>query len=232
MIGIYKITNILNNKSYIGQSVNLERRKNEHFSGNTKQYIDEEIALVGKEYFTFEILEYCTQDKLNELEQYWINYYDSFYNGYNKTKGGEYQYCGRPIITKEDVIEIRIAYKNHERRKDVYLKYKDKLSEGGFNHIWDGTTWRYIMPEIYTEENKKMSRQNGQRGENNGQALLSDEEVIHIRERYVNETASQIWQDYSDKYTLGSFKQILIGVKYSHLPIYKKVEKRWINNDK
>lgn len=36
-----------------------------------------------------------------------------------------------------------------------------------------------------------------------------------------------------DKYTLGSFKQILTGVKYSHLPIYKKQQRSWINvNDR
>ena len=52
-----------------------------------------------------------------------------------------------------------------------------------------------------------------------------------IRERYKNETAAQIWEDYKDMYTLGSFKQILIGKKYSHLPIYKKQEKRWINDN-
>lgn len=53
--------------------------------------------------------------------------------------------------------------------------------------------------------------------------------VKKIRTRYQKETANQIWEDYKDKYSLGSFKQILIGVKYSHLPIYKKVERRWIN---
>ena len=49
-----------------------------------------------------------------------------------------------------------------------------------------------------------------------------------IRHRYVNETAEDIWQDYKDKYTLGSFKQILGGTKYSHLPIYKKTRKEWV----
>ena len=67
------------------------------------------------------------------------------------------------------------------------------------------------------------------KGERHTNAKLTDKEVLQIRERYEKETATQIWEDYKDIYTLGSFKQILIGKKYSHLPIYKKTEKRWIN---
>lgn len=87
------------------------------------------------------------------------------------------------------------------------------------------------MPEVYTKENKDFhtNRTRFQKGENHPLAKLTDEEVILIRKRYVTETATQIWQDYKNKYTLGSFKQILTGVKYSNLPIYKKQEKRWIN---
>ena len=46
MVGIYKITNKLNNKVYIGQSNNLERRRREHFDWNLskRQYIDEIIS--------------------------------------------------------------------------------------------------------------------------------------------------------------------------------------------
>ena len=87
------------------------------------------------------------------------------------------------------------------------------------------------MPEVYTEENKEYHKEKGRykSGESHPSAKLSDQEVIEIRKRYVNETATQIWQDYKDIYTLGSLKQILNGVKYSHLPIYKKKEGRWIN---
>lgn len=233
MIGIYKITNLITQQSYIGQSNNIERREIEHFNNNkyNQQKIDKEIQNLGKENFSFEILEECSIDKLNEREKYWINFYDSFYHGYNQTKGGQNEYCGHPILNIDDIKEIRTAYNNHEKRQEVYLKYKDKITYDGFCHIWDGSRWKNVMPEVYNEENKTFHRDRTRfsSGEEHPLAKLTDNEVIKIRQRYVNETASQIWQDYKDKYTLGSFKQILIGVKYSHLPIYKKQEKRWTN---
>lgn len=232
MVGIYKIQNKINNKIYIGQSNNLERRKNEHFNCTIpKQEIDKEINKYGKDNFTYEILEYCENKDLNYLEQYWINYYDSFYNGYNNTKGGEIIFSGNPILTREDVIEIRKAYAAHQRRSDVYEKYKDRISEGGFYHIWDGSRWGNIMPEVFTEENKLFHKIIITQGENNARAKLTDQEVIKLRIRYQKETARQIWQDYKDLYTYGSFQQILDGHKYSHLPIYRKTERKWINGE-
>ena len=123
--GIYKFTNKINGKIYIGQSNNLERRKTEHSNGSTKQEIDRAIAEEGKENFTFTVIEYCKESELDALEQYWIAYYDSYYNGYNHTKGGQNSFCGHPILTKEDVIHIREAYAAHQRRKNVYLLYGD-----------------------------------------------------------------------------------------------------------
>lgn len=229
MIGIYKITDLTNGKNYIGQSINILRRKAEHFYNNyyCTSLIDQAIQKKGKDNFTFDIIEECEKDQLNNREKYWIEYYDSFNNGYNCTKGGQNEYCGRRKITPEDVINIRTAYNNHEDWYEVYLKYKDTLSIDGFKHIWQGNRWKDIMPEVYTKENKEYYRLKGQFKKGDGN--LTNAEVINIRKRYVNETAEQIWQDYKEKYTLGSFKQILMGIKYTHLPIYKKQQKKWIN---
>lgn len=233
MIGIYKITNKDNNKVYIGQSTNLERRYKEHFEWNNKsnQYIDLLIKDLGKEKFSYEIIELCDSNELDEKEKYWINYYQSFYEGYNKTKGGNGDFHGNPKLTIEDVCNIRTAYNNKEDRQKIFLLYNDKISFDGFCHVWEGSRWRDIMPEVYTEENKKYHQNKSRftKGEGHPSAKLTNEEVIKIRTRYQNETAEEIWKDYKDKYTLGSFKQILIGKKYSNLPIYKKNQGRWIN---
>lgn len=84
MVGIYKITNKLNGKSYIGQSIHCGERFEQHCHGK-KQFIDETIQLEGKENFTFELLEECKKDQLNEKEDYYIKKYNTMFpNGYNK----------------------------------------------------------------------------------------------------------------------------------------------------
>lgn len=86
---IYKITNKLNNKVYIGQSVNPENRWLNHKS-DTKTYIGRALHKYGQENFIFEILEW-TED-YNTRERYWISYYNSYgVKGYNLTAGGEGQ---------------------------------------------------------------------------------------------------------------------------------------------
>ena len=233
MIGIYKITNKNNNKVYIGQSNNLERRYKEHFewNNNSTQYIDLLIKDLGKDNFLYEIIEECSFSELDDKEKYWINYYNSFYEGYNKTKGGNGSFYGSPKLTVEEVKYIRTAYNNLEDRQKVYLLFNDKITFDGFCRVWDGSRWKNIMPEVFTKENKEYHKNKTRfaKGENHPSSKLTDEEVLLIRTRYKTETAEQIWQDYKNKYTLGSFKQILIGVKYSHLPIYKKNQGRWIN---
>ena len=92
MIGIYKITNTVNGKCYIGQSRDIKARWQKHLS-SYKSYPDWELYRAFKKYgiskFTFEIIEECLIEELNEREIYWIAQYDSFNNGYNMTLGGE-----------------------------------------------------------------------------------------------------------------------------------------------
>ena len=94
MIGIYKITNKLTGKSYIGQSVQIETRWSQHKSVSRSydtldgNELHKDILELGIDNFSFEVIEETTTDKLDEREIYWIKYYDTFYNGYNHTLGG------------------------------------------------------------------------------------------------------------------------------------------------
>lgn len=92
-IGIYKITNTVNDKTYIGQSLSILNRINGHkyhLRRNTHQneHLQNAVNKYGLENFKFEIIEECQGQELNEREIYWMNYYESFdYNkGYNITK--------------------------------------------------------------------------------------------------------------------------------------------------
>lgn len=92
--GIYKITNKLNNKSYIGQSNNIQRRLAEHKSENYRNFhldkpLYKSISKNGIENFSFEIIEQCDENILDEREKYWINIYNCLDNGYNCTEGGK-----------------------------------------------------------------------------------------------------------------------------------------------
>ena len=75
MIGIYKIQNLINGKIYIGQSVHIQARfnqhKNEAKNGNTRPLYNA-IRKYGIENFSFEIIEECSKEMLNEREIYWI----------------------------------------------------------------------------------------------------------------------------------------------------------------
>lgn len=88
---IYMYTNKINGMKYIGQTINsLQERDWQHWNRDNS-YIDRELRKYGKDNFLLEVLEdnINNKEKLNEREIYWINYYDSFYSGYNLTKGGD-----------------------------------------------------------------------------------------------------------------------------------------------
>lgn len=235
MIGIYKITNNINGKIYVGQSNNIQRRFLEHKNRGATSRIHVDIAIqkYGKENFSFEVIEECTIEQLNQKEMYWISYFNSVENGYNCSVGGGQQSIGsnngRAILTEDEVKIIRAAYNNHERRKDVYEQFKDKISFSYFAHIWDGTSWTHIMPEVLTEDNKRYYSKEATNGEKSFSAKLTDKEVINIRKRYVSENARAIYKDYENKCSYNTLQQILWGRTYKHLPIYKKKEKKWIN---
>ena len=90
--GIYRITNTLNGRCYIGQSVNIADRFRAHIkcglgidAPHNKLYTTMQAS--GVENFTFEIIEECSRELLNEREKFWIAYYQSDSVGLNSTKG-------------------------------------------------------------------------------------------------------------------------------------------------
>lgn len=231
MIGIYKITKISNGKSYIGQSNDIERRFQEH---KTKIDIPIEIAIrkYGVAAFSFEVLEECDLSHLDEREKYWISFYNTYKGvGYNCNPGGgnnRGENNGRTKLTDQDVAYIRDCYDEHKRRKEIYEQFKDKISFDAFAMIWDGTTWKDIKPEVYTEENKLYYMRHATDGSKSEKAKFTSEEVISMRERYVKEDARAIYEDYKDRCSYNTLQQILWGRTYKDLPIYKKKQKAWV----
>ena len=209
MIGIYKITKKSNGKSYIGQSNDIERRINEH-KYKIDLAIDQAINKYGIDAFEYEIIEECELSQLDEREKYWIAFYNTYKGfGYNCNAGGgdsRGENNGRTKLTNDDVAYIRECYDLHHRRKEVYEQFKDKISFSAFASIWDGTTWKDIKQEVYTEENKNYYMYHATDGGNSVNAVLTDEEVLLCRKRYVKESAKEIYKDYSDRISYQTFQ--------------------------
>lgn len=93
---IYKVTNKINSKVYIGQTIRtLNKRKAEHYSRskNIVKYFYNALNKYSEESFVWEIIEYCdSKEELDEMEFHYIMQYDSYSNGYNLTLGGEGTY--------------------------------------------------------------------------------------------------------------------------------------------
>ena len=218
MIGIYKITNKITQEAYIGQSVQIEERFNEHknptnWNREKNKKLYQAFLNFGLNNFSFEVIEECETSELNEREQYWISYYNTYPNQYNMTSGGQFN-AGEchpsHKLTKQDVINIRTRYANQERRCDVYLDYQHRIGESGFGKIWKGENWKDIMPEVYTQENKDFHKHNTANiGSKNGRARLTENEVYEIRLRRKNgEKLSNVYVDYSDRMTYKSFSNV------------------------
>lgn len=90
--GIYRITNLKTNESYIGKSTNIKTRWQNHcktaigLDGMARTKIHSAMKEYGIDNFSFEVLEKCTKENYSEREKYWINFYETNVYGYNIQK--------------------------------------------------------------------------------------------------------------------------------------------------
>lgn len=144
MAFIYKITNKINGKLYIGKTEEtVEKRFKQHLSECNKDRCKNRplyraIRKYGKENFEVSLIEE-TDDPCNR-EVFWIEFYESFGNGYNATKGGDgSSYVDKDIVifhlinTTRNCSEVArlTGYDNSTCRKiaienNLYVKYKVK----------------------------------------------------------------------------------------------------------
>ena len=131
MAAIYKITNLVNNKIYIGQTINsIDKRFKQHLSqvncANICSALYSAFTKYGKENFIIEEIDTAnTQEELNEKEQYWIKYYNSVIDGYNETdaisKCGGNTYQSKTDeemeVIKDKIRQTKIGNKNPMAKK-------------------------------------------------------------------------------------------------------------------
>lgn len=114
MTGIYKITCLANNQSYIGQSASIKKRWSEHRSllkrgKHHNLYLQNAYNKYGKEAFTYEIIELCSQEELNEREKFYVKLFNTYNDGFNCDDGGNGFSCGEanPMYGKSGISSPR-----------------------------------------------------------------------------------------------------------------------------
>lgn len=144
MAFIYKITNDVNGKVYIGKTLfGVERRWREHIKDSSRERykgrpLYRAMNKYGIEHFSIETIEQCTDENASEREKYWIGYYRSFRYGYNATCGGD----GKTYVNRALVILLWLANKS---RKFIieFTGYSDVTVKAILNNI--GITHKDIL---------------------------------------------------------------------------------------
>ena len=114
MAYIYKIINDVNDKIYIGKTLEtIDRRWKEHCRSYNRERCEKRplynaINKYGIENFHMEQIEECSNELSSEREIYWINYYNSYKEGYNATLGGD----GKTSIDYNVVVDLYLKLQN------------------------------------------------------------------------------------------------------------------------
>lgn len=144
---IYIVTNLITGKQYVGQTKrSIEFRLSEHIATaklnkyNNRFY--NAINKYGEDNFKIELLEdnIATLEEANERERFWINYYDTYNNGYNSTIGGdgvpEYHHLEetKQKISKSLKGHVFPESRNEKIRqamlgRDMSIEWRNKISE-------------------------------------------------------------------------------------------------------
>lgn len=229
---VYKITNKINNKCYIGITKDIVRRFSYHKrlreKENCKEY-DKPLYAAIRKYgignFEFSILEEgLSIEEANLREITLIKEYNSLTHnhGYNIREGGdlsgtttrgEQHYFSR--LTEEQVksiIEARDILK--QRPIKVYKDYEAYISYATFEHIWLGHNWKHLQPEII-----KFPEYEVRIGEEAANAKLTEVQVKDIiTKRDSGEYLLQeVYESYKDIVKFSSFQDVWSGRSWRHL---------------
>lgn len=232
--GIYKIQNQVNNKIYIGQSVNIDRRIKEHRS-RSEQQIDLAIKKYGFDNFVVEIIQECEPEQLNELEQYYINYYDCLQpKGYNVAANGygsAYGELNNSCTIPDTVIsQIRQFYRNktYKSATEMWKNNYRQYSETYIISIFYGYCRTDIDMDVYKDTSLQeyyrynLTHSGARRpGELNPASVVSNKDALQMRILYQTKDKYAIIRMFP-QYSERTIVSILMGQNWKHLPIYRK----------
>lgn len=141
---VYKITNLINNKVYIGQTNNLKRRFQEHLHDKRCNHpVHNALVKYGKENFKYEVLYFG--ENYNSEEKKWIKYYNSQNKkfGYNIVEGGQDSSGEDNPMAKitQNIADIVIDYLLNSNLSFNEIANKLNISITYINHINNGESW-------------------------------------------------------------------------------------------
>ena len=123
---IYSIVNTVNGKAYIGQTINFQRRKREHYNLSARgvdAVIYRAIRKYGIENFTWSIIEdNVDRASLSELEIYYIAFFNTYEKGYNSTIGGEGTVRHKYVTSEETKKKLSKAGIGRKHSKESIIK--------------------------------------------------------------------------------------------------------------
>ena len=163
---VYKITNKINGKVYIGQTINaMQKRWRDHKNSHKQHPLQNSMLKHGKENFSIEQIDSASsQEELNEKEAYWINFYDSRNSekGYNLREAGSHG--SQSESTKQKLREAHLGMSHTEETKQrlsevnkgKHLSDETRLKISQNNAHMSGTTGKELRHR--SEESKERSR--------------------------------------------------------------------------
>ena len=157
--GIYCYHNIINGKNYVGQSVDLKRRKS--FFSDKRKYSGmaffNAVKKYGKENFQYSILTHCKPEELNYYEIFYIKRLKSNNQkyGYNLTSGGNSRY----ELSEETKEQIRNSWTD-ERKKEQSIKQQG-CKNYNYGNKWNDEQKRHGSFVAKERANKKFLEVNG-----------------------------------------------------------------------
>lgn len=145
--GIYCITNLINGKQYVGQSIHVEERFIQHIEKESNSEIHNAIVKYGVKNFKFEVIVSCSPEELDEQEVKFIRLLGTYENGYNQTRGGQHHVF------------------NIEHNYEEYLKIKEQLKD------------KNKLINLLTKENKNLKERLELSKANEHRLLIFKEEL-------------------------------------------------------
>lgn len=215
---IYKITNKINGKFYIGMSVNYNRRFSEHKRNPPTKMIKDVKKYSWDNFYIEVIIKSIIGEEAAFIEE--IKAIEKHNPEYNSTKGGEGfmalhgENNPTSILKEIEVVDIRERINNGASRKEMCDKYY--VSKSTIDSIVVGRNWELAPGPIQKISNKK--------GESLYNTKLSDKQAKDIREEAERGATTE---NLVDKYKVSrdTIRNIITGISYKHVsgPISKKL---------